>query len=156
MTLNEDVLAYLETERAAPPETNTGWVIDGYSLSTHPDLCDRVKQINEAAGRPATFRYLYGKPVLVAENGVIVAFAGGTYVYCVRLPRGEVDQRLVGERKEKLSEHPVLRVMELQLDALVEGDWTRIDAWAVDVPDDERLAALAALLQRAVENARQI
>jgi len=38
-----------------------------------------VKEINEAAGEPATFRYLYGRQALVAENGVIVAFAEGTY-----------------------------------------------------------------------------
>jgi len=31
--LNEDVLAYLEAERVAPPDTSTAWVIDGYSLA---------------------------------------------------------------------------------------------------------------------------
>ena len=65
---NEAVLAYLEVERMASPETNTAWVIDGYSLSTHPDLCDRVKAINEAAGRAAVFRYLYGKPARISAR----------------------------------------------------------------------------------------
>jgi len=39
---NEAVLRYLEVERVAPPDTNGPWVIDGYSLATHPDLFDRV------------------------------------------------------------------------------------------------------------------
>ena len=147
------MLAYLEVERMASPETNTAWVIDGYSLSTHPDLCDRVKAINEAAGRAAVFRYLYGKPALVAENGVIVAFGGGTYVFCVRLPRAEVDARLVGQRKEKLSGVPLLRERQLQLEKLVEGEWTRVDPWTVEVPKEEGLAELATLVARAVENA---
>jgi hypothetical protein len=57
-----------------------------------------VKEINEAAGEPATFRYLYGRPALVAENGAIVAFAAGTYIFCVRLLQSDVDPRLVAER----------------------------------------------------------
>jgi hypothetical protein len=84
---NEAVLRYLEVERVAPPDTNGAWVIGGYSLSTHPELCDRVKKVNEAAGARAEFRYVTGKPALVAANGVIVAFGGGTYVFAVRLPR---------------------------------------------------------------------
>jgi len=149
---NEAVLRHLEVERVAPPDTNTAWVIDGYSLSTHPDLCDRVKEVNEAAGAPAELRYVYGKPVLVADNGVIVAFGGGNYVFCVRLRRAEVDPRLVGERKEKLSQYPLLREKQLQLEQLVDGDWTRVDPWTVAVPKDEGLELLAALLLRAVEN----
>ncbi len=84
---NEAVLTYLELEPVAPPDTNGPWVIDGYSLSTHPDLRDRVEEINAAAGEPAELRYLFAKPALVAANGVIVAFGGGTYVFAVRLPR---------------------------------------------------------------------
>jgi hypothetical protein len=149
--LNKEVLAYLESDRVAPADTNTAWVIDGYSLSTHPDLCDRVKEINEAAGEPATFEYRYGRPVLVTPNGTIVAFGGGTYVFCVRLPREQVDPRLVGKRLEKLSEHQLLREKQLQLDALVEGEWTRVDPWAVDVPKDGGLTLLGSLIQRAIE-----
>ena len=149
--MNEDVLAYLETERVASPETNTAWVIDGYSLSTHPDLCERLREINEAAGEPATFEYRYGKPVLVASSGAIVAFGGGTYVFCVRLPRDAVEPSLVGERKEKLSDHALLREKQLQLEALVEGDWTRVDPWATELPRADALAQLADLVKRAVE-----
>ena len=151
--MNRDVLEYLEAERVAPEETTTAWPIDGYSLATHPDLCDRLEAVNAAAGEPATFGYRYGKPVLIAENGVIVAFAGGTYVLCLRLHRAEVDPRLVGRRREKVSKHPLLRRKQEQLDALVAGAWTWIEPWPVDVPKDEGLPLLAAALRRAVENA---
>lgn len=152
-SLNREVLEYLEAERVAPNETTTAWVIDGYSLATHPDLCDRLDEVNAAAAEPATSGYRYGKPVLIAENGVIVAFAGGTYVLCLRLHRNEVDPRLVGGRREKVSKHPLLRRKQEQLDALVAGEWTWIEPWPVDVPKDEGLPLLAATLQRAVEQA---
>jgi hypothetical protein len=93
-------------------------------------------------------------PVLVAPGGAIVAFAAGTHVFCLRLPRQEVDPRLVGERKEKLSDQTVLRTKQLQLDELVERAWSRIDPWTVDVPKDEGLTALADLVHRAVEATR--
>ena len=48
---NEAVLRYLEVERVAPPDTNSAWVVDGYSLSTHPKLCDRVKELNRGQRR---------------------------------------------------------------------------------------------------------
>ena len=148
------MLAYLESERVAAPDTTGPWVIDGYALSTHPDLCDRVKELNEAAGEPAELRFLYGKPALIAGNDVIVAFAGGTYVFCVRLPCREIDPRLVGERKEKLSEHALLRKKQEQLDRLVAADWTRVDPWTVDVPKAHGLQLLAGLIRRAVDKAR--
>src|ERR1700693_587661 len=94
---NEAVLRYLEVERVAPPGTKTVWVIDGYSLATHPDLCERVDEVNTAAGNAAELRALSGKPALVTADDVIVAFGGGTYVFAVRLPRNEVDPRLLGK-----------------------------------------------------------
>jgi len=131
--LNEAVLLYLEVERVAPPGTTGPWVIDGYSLSTHPDLCDRVKEINEAAGEPATFRYLYGKPALVAENGVIVAFAAGTYIFCVHALQSDVDPRLVADHGPALGQA-----------------WTCVEPWPVEIPKDEGLAQLAGLMRVAV------
>jgi len=128
-------------------------VVEGYSLSTHPDLCDRVQEVNEAAGEAAAFGYLYGRPALVAENSVIVAFGGGTYVFCVRLPRAEVDPMLVGERKEKLSQHTLLREKQLELETLVSQDWTRLDPWTIALPKDEGLLQLASLVERAVGSA---
>jgi len=110
------------------------WIIDGYSLSTHPDLCERLEQLHAEAGAPATFAYRYGRPVLEAA-GVIVAFAAGTHIMCVRVPRADVDARLVVEDRPELG-----------------PEWTRVDPWTVDVPRAEGRALLAALLRRAVNN----
>jgi hypothetical protein len=121
----------------APPETNTAWVIDGYALSTHPDLCERVKEINELAGEPAEFRFLYGKPALVAPDGRIVAFGAGTHVFCLRVAREEVDARLLVERE--------------QPEGLPADEWTGVDPWTVEVPKGEGLEQLAVLVRRAVE-----
>ncbi|HEX9378239.1 MAG TPA: hypothetical protein VF872_01490 [Gaiellaceae bacterium] len=140
---NEAVLRYLEAERVAPPGTNAAWVIDGYSLATHPDLCDRIAEVDAAAGNAAELRYLYGKLALVAPNGVIVAFGGGTYVLAIRLPRNEVDPGLLGE----------IHGDAPRLEALTARGWTLVDAWTVDLLRDEGLGRLAALIVRAVENA---
>jgi hypothetical protein len=133
--LNDAVLAYLEVERVAPAGTNRLWVIDGYSLSTHPDLCERLEHLNDEAGKPAVFGYRYGRPVLDAAD-VIVAFAAGTHIMCVRVPRAEVDPRLLVEGGPDLG-----------------PDWTRVDPWTVEVPRTEGLALLAALIARAVRSA---
>jgi hypothetical protein len=133
--LNDAVLAYLEVERVAPAGTNRMWVIDGYSLSTHPDLCEHLERLNDAAGRPAAFGYRFGRPVLEAA-GVIVAFAAGTHIMCVRVPRAEVDARLLAEGGPDLG-----------------PEWTRVDPLSVDVPRAEGHALLAALLRRAAQDA---
>jgi hypothetical protein len=82
-----------------------------------------------------------------------VGFGGGTYVFCVRLPRAELDPRLVGKRKEKLSGHELLRRKQLQLEKLVQDDWTRVDPWTVDIPKEKGLQELAALVRRAAKSA---
>lgn len=140
---NEAVLRYLKVERVAPPRTNAVWVKDGYSLATHPDLCERVDEVNTAAGNAAELRYLYGKPALVTADDVIVAFGGGTYVFAVRLPRNEVDPGLLGK----------IHGDSPKLEALTACGWTLVDAWTVDIPRDEGLRQLAALIVRAVANA---
>lgn len=78
-------------------------------------------------------KFLFGKPALLTRDGVIVAFATGTYVFCVRLRREERAPELIGERREPLSRFPVLRRKQLELDALAAGQWTRLDPWANDV-----------------------
>jgi hypothetical protein len=149
---NRDVLAYLEAERVAAEGMTSAWVIDGYSLATHPDLCDRLGEVNAAAGGPAILEYRFGKPVLIAESGIIVAFAGGTYVLCLRVPADAVDPKLVGRRREKLSEHPLLRKKQKQLDGLVAGEWTWLDPWPVEVPTEEGLTLLADALRQALRS----
>jgi hypothetical protein len=96
--------------------------VDGYALSTHPDLCERVEALAEAAG--GRFGYVYGRPVVASADDVIVAFGAGTHIFCLRLPREECGPGAVPE-----------------LDALVSGEWTRVDPWAV-----ETAAALMAAL----------
>ena len=159
---DEAVLAYLESEqlpswRGSP----SPWIVEGYSLTTHPDLCDRVTDVNAAAGNEAEFGYLYGKPVLVAQNGVIVTFANGTHTFCVRLPVAECGRELVVTAEDDAkrygvssgSIHALVRKKRLQLDALTQRDWTRLDPYAIAVPRAEGLARLAAHLERALERA---
>lgn len=131
--MDDAVLAYLEVERVAPAGTNRMWIIDGYSLSTHPDLCEHLERLNEAAGMPARFGYRFGRPVLEAGR-VIVAFAAGTHIMCVRVPGEAVDTRLLSEHGPDLG-----------------PEWTCVDPFTVDVPRAEGRAALAGLLQRAVD-----
>jgi hypothetical protein len=130
-------------------------VIDGYSLSTHPDLCDRIKEINQAAGEPAAFRFLFGKPALIAARELVVAFGAGTHIFCVRLPRAMVEARLTVPSTDEPPHSPLLLAKQLQLEELLAHEWTRLDRWAVAVPKEEGLAELAALVARSVENAER-
>jgi hypothetical protein len=152
-TANAGVLNYLHVEQLPQwRESSSPWVVEGYSLSTHPDLCDRVEEINTAAGGPAELRFLYGKPALLAPNDVVVAFAAGTHIFCVRLPVHECDPDLHG-RPEPLPRHPLLQQKRRELDALTAREWTRLDPYAVDVPRAEGLDRLAAHVARAVATA---
>lgn len=148
---NEAVFGYLYVEQLPSWRTSKSiWIVDGYSLATHPDLCERVQAINHAAGEPATFRYLYGKPALIAENGVIVAFANGTHTFCVRLPAEDCDAELFAPPREPDSRFRVIAQKQRELDALTAAGWTRLDPYTVNVPKDEGLARLADHVARAV------
>jgi hypothetical protein len=59
-------------------ESSSPWIVDGYALSTHPDLCERVEALAEAAG---------GR----------LAFDAGTHIFCLRLPREECGPLTVSE-----------------------------------------------------------
>jgi len=138
---NEAVLAYLETEQLPSwRESDSPWIVDGYSLSTHPDPCERVEALAASAG--GEFGWLYGRPVVVAERGTIVAFGAGTHIFCLRLPREECGP-LVVTREDPPARHPLLRRKQLELEALVAGDWTRVDPWPAGASD-----ALAAAIRR--------
>jgi hypothetical protein len=151
---NDAVLRYLWVEQLPGWRTSKSiWIVDGYSLATHPDLCDRVKEINEAADRPAVFRYFYGKPALVADNGVIVAFAQGTHIFCLRLPDDECDPELLAPPRDADSRFPVIAQKQHELDALTAGEWTRLDPYTVNVPREGGLSRLAAHVSRAVATA---
>ena len=138
---NVAVLGYLETEQLPSwRASDSPWIVDGYALSTHPDLCERVETLAAAAG--GAFGYLVGRPVVVGEGDVIVAFGAGTHIFCLRLPRAECAAVAV-TREDEPARHPLLRRKQLELKALVAGEWTRVDPWA-----DEAADALAAALTR--------
>ncbi|HEX6703019.1 MAG TPA: hypothetical protein VF101_20005 [Gaiellaceae bacterium] len=138
---NEAVLAYLETEQLPSwRESDSPWIVDGYALSTHPDLCERVEALAATAG--SAFGYLFGRPVVVGGRDVIVAFGAGTHIFCLRLPREECREVAV-TRADEPARQPLLRRKQLELEALVAGEWTRVDPWA-----DEAAVALAAALTR--------
>jgi hypothetical protein len=138
---NEAVLGYLETEQLPSwRESDSPWIVDGYALSTHPDLCERVEALAAAAG--GGFGYLFGRPVVVAGDDVIVAFGAGTHIFCLRLPREECGSVAV-TREDEPARHPLLRQQQLELQALTASVWTRVDPWA-----DEAASALEAALTR--------
>jgi len=148
---NDAVLAYLEVEQLPEwRESKSPWVVEGYALTTHPDLCDRVQEVNAAVDGKATFRFLYGKPVLIAENGVIVAFANGTHTFCVRLALADCDPELIDAHRYPPSRFPIVQQKQRRLAALAAEDWTRLDPYTVNVPKAEGLARLGAHLERAI------
>ena len=150
---NEAVLAYLETEQLPSwTETDSPCIVEGYSLQTHPDLCDRVEAINAALNGLTQFRYLFGRPVLITANGVIVAFATGTHIFCVRLRREDCAAELVAALREPPSRFAVLRAKQLELDALTSAGWTRLDPWALEAPKDEGVPRLAEQVAKAVRS----
>ena len=147
------MLAYLETEQLPSwRESASPWIVEGYSLQTHPDLCERVEAINTALNGLTEFRYLFGRPVLIAANRVIVAFATGTHTFCVRLRREDCAVELVADLREPPSRFAVLRAKQLELDALTSAGWTRLDPWALEVPKDEGVARLAEQVEKAVRS----
>jgi hypothetical protein len=138
---NVAVLGYLEIEQLpSRRESESPWIVDGYALLTHPDLCERVEAL--AATADGAFGYLYGRPVVVGSDDVVVAFGAGTHIFCLRLPREECGS-LVVTREDEPARHLLLRRKQLELQALVAGEWTRVEPWA-----DEAASALAAALTR--------
>jgi len=138
---NEAVLGYLETEQLPSwRESDSPWIVDGYALSTHPDLCERVEVLAATAG--GAFGYVYGRPVVVGGRDVMVAFGAGTHIFCLRLPR-EACAAVAVTREDEPARHPQLRRKQLELEALTASEWTRVDPWA-----DEAASALEAALTR--------
>ena len=153
---NDAVLAYLEHEQLPSWRTSDSpWIKDGYVLETHPDLCEFLASIDDRAGAKTTFRYLYGKPALIAKNDdVVVAFAQGTHIVCLRLPRDGCDAEFIYTREDPVPNHPLLQAKRRELERLVAGDWTRIDPWRTGFEREERDARVTALLERAVSRAQ--
>src|ERR687883_574437 len=82
---NEAVLAYLETEQLPSwRESDSPWIVDGYALSTHPDLCERVKALAAMAG--GRFGYFSGGPVGGGAADFTGASAAGPHFFSPRRP----------------------------------------------------------------------
>ena len=59
-----------------------------YETRTHPDL---TQILFELATDPAVRKgYVYGRPVVANRNGLILAWAGGTFDFFVRLSASEI------------------------------------------------------------------
>jgi hypothetical protein len=82
-----------------------------------------VEKLAAAAG--GRFGWVYGRPAVATDVGVMVAFGAGTHIFCLRLPREECGALAMAD------------------EAPVAGDWTRVDPWRPEV-----VAALAAALRR--------
>lgn len=151
---NAAVLAYLTSEKLESwSEVDSPWIVEGYVLEAHPDLVARLGEIGAAAGTATALRYLYGKAALLFGRGVIGAFAAGTHVLCMRVPRDACDPELVfdPERyRRPANREPLLLAKQRELDRLVDGDWTRVDPWPHGLQRYEGTRRLAALLDRAV------
>ena len=73
---------------------------------------------------------------------MLVAFGAGTHIFCLRLPREQVGPLAV-TRADPPATQPLLRRKQLELEALVACEWTRVDPWPA-----ETATALAAALRR--------
>ena len=92
-----------------------------------------------AGGR---FGWVYGRPAVATAAGVLVAFGAGTHIFCLRLPRVEAGPLAV-TRADPPAKQPLLRRKQLELEALVAGEWTRVEPWRAEVAE-----ALEAALRR--------
>lgn len=76
------------------------FVLDGYTLRTHPDLAERLFEL--AAALPADCHAsAFGVPVLVAPSGILFAVAGGTFDVALRVaPHDEEAARAFGAQPD--------------------------------------------------------
>jgi len=78
-----------EDAKVADPEKDPVWVIGGYETRTHYDLIPILfALVTEGGVRKG---YAYGRPVLAAPNGVVFAYASGTYYIFFKLREGKFD-----------------------------------------------------------------
>jgi hypothetical protein len=86
---NADVLKALRAQAVEKtPKNRSPWDIDSFELHTHPDLIERFELLANAL--PSGHRRVghCGCPTLVADNGIVFAFASGMSQVTLRLPNG--------------------------------------------------------------------
>jgi len=134
---NERVVSHLREHASPQPEgAEPPWAVGGFGVAVHPDLVKRLADIGTAIELP--LRFLYGVPVLVASNGVVVAAASGIREIRVRLAADQIA--------------PALLAGDGADGAFGDG-WSRISAWPVEIPATEGLPAVAAVVRVASQAA---
>ncbi|QDU94091.1 hypothetical protein [Lignipirellula cremea] len=86
---NSQVLEVLRSQAVEKtPKNRSSWDIDSFELHTHPDLIERLELLSDSL--PQGYRRVAhcDCPTLVAENGIVFAFASGMSQVTLRLPHG--------------------------------------------------------------------
>ena len=154
---NEAVFGYLYVEQLPSWRTSKSiWIVDGYSLSTHPDLCERVQAIMARLGTPYYTRIdAPATPdqkarLLKLSPGALAGAALAGEPIVAALAAEDCDAELFAPPREPDSRFRVIAQKQRELDALTAAGWTRLDPYTVNVPKDEGLARLADHVARAV------
>jgi hypothetical protein len=135
---NTVVLAELKRHAFPARLSDEPFVLDGYTLSTHPDLEERLFEL--AAALPMDCRSsAFGKPVLTAPNGVIFAVAGGMFELALRIPDDQ---------------HETARALAVQPETMYGPEWWRFTAFSPSFQGRESfMTALRSWCVRAFEDA---
>jgi hypothetical protein len=134
---NAAIVAHLALSASPQPDSvGSPWAVGGHGVPLHPDLVERVIAVGAAA--ELDVRFLYGVPIMLTRDGIVVAAGLGMREIRVRLAPNQIA--------------PVLLTSQSEDPDLGEG-WARVAAWAVDVPAAEIVPALAAVCRAAAQSA---
>jgi hypothetical protein len=131
MPQNAALLEFLRGQ-AALPKLGRVDDYDGYELHTHPDLISRLAEL--APGRPVL--PVYGVAVFAYE-GIAAVVAWSMDHLMFRLPTIPADLK-----------------RETPIAALAGHGWHAVNAWQSDLPSALGLQKLSALVQAALEHAK--
>ncbi|GAA1397514.1 hypothetical protein GCM10009639_35020 [Kitasatospora putterlickiae] len=130
---NRALIAHLR-EQATPPSGPDDLTLGPWQLHTHPDVCDRLREL--APRHPVD--NAYGMPVLAFE-GVAAVVAAGLGTLLVRLPS-------LPEGIEPARPRP----------PLTDGEWRTVNAYPHNCTSAEGTARLTALVREALLHARDL
>jgi hypothetical protein len=121
-----------EGARARP---GSAYAIDGYELRAHPDLEERLRQLNTGTGGGSVVGFR-GYPVILDPAGVVRVLATGTSGLLLRLAEGPERDAIIA-----LGGGPAPELGP---------GWTRADPWLSDVPATEGSARLRGCIAAAL------
>ena len=129
---NAEVLAALERDAGPDAGRRAGcppWIVGGFVIDTHPDLVIRTAELATAAG--ASFRFAFGRPLVVATAGSIVAIGIGVFDMAIRCatPPGPTAAGIAGHPRPGYG-----------------PDWWTVAAFDRDVPRADQLPRLVRLI----------